>query len=350
MSGGGQQTNTSQQKAETGPPEFIQGYLKNGINDLVSLYNNNRNAPAYYPGSTVAPFSSTTEQALQAMEARGAGGSPLTKGAQGMLTDTVNGKYLDPTTNPQYLSALNASHQPYVDQFMGTVLPGVTSAFEGSGRTGSPAHQMAVDRAVTGLNRTITDADAKAGSDYYTNARTQQIQAAGLAPSLANQDYIDINQLGTAGEARDNQAQANIDADVARYNYGQNAQWDYINRYLASLNGGYPGGSSTSSGTSTQTRPGDTFGSIFGSGLSALGMGLSLFSDERLKEDIEPVGALNDGQTVYSYRYKGDPTPRIGLMAQEVAERNPDAVHVDPGNGFLKVNYGEATKAARGLF
>lgn len=348
--GGGQSTSTSTQKAQTGPPEFIEGYLQTGINNLVNLYNANPNAPAYFPGSTVAPFSSTTEQALKALEARGAGGSPLTGAAQTQLTDTISGKYLDPTTNPQFKAALEASHAPYVDQFMGTVIPGITSAFEGSGRTGSPAHQMAVDRAVTGLNRTISDADAKAGSEYFTTARGQQLAASGMAPTLANQDYIDINQMGTAGQARDNQAQANIDADVARYNYEQNAQWDYINRYLASLNGGYPGGTSSSTGTTTQQKPTDTFGSIFGAGMQGLGtaaMFLPMFgvSDARLKENITPVGETYDGQDLYLYNLKGDPRPQIGLMAQEVEARDPSAVIEHP-SGFKVVNY---TKAL-GLF
>lgn len=345
MSGGGQSTQTSTTKSVSEPPAFIKPYLQGGIQDLASLYANNKTAPEYYPGQTVAPFSGQTEQALTALEQRGAGGSPLVANAQGQLNDTISGKYLDPTTNPQFQSALTASHQPYIDNFMGSVLPGVTSAFEGSGRTGSPAHQMAVDRAVTGLNRSISDADAKAGSDYFNTERGRQVAATTAAPTLANQDYVDINQLGMAGQARDNQSQALIDADVAKYNYNQNAQWDYINRYLASLNGGYPGGTTTGTGTTTGSRPNDTFGQIFGGATSLAGLGLMAFSDERLKENIEPIGTSDNGTKLYSYNYKGDPTPRVGPMAQEVAETHPDAVAVDP-SGYLKVDY----RKALGLF
>lgn len=275
--GGGQSTQTTTTKNVNEPPAFIKPYLQAGITDLTNLYNSNKTAPEYYPGQTVAPFSSTTEAALSALEQRGANGSPLVAGAQSQLSDTISGKYLDPTTNPQFQAALTASHQPYIDNFMGTVLPGVTSAFEGSGRTGSPAHQMAVDRAVTGLNRSISDADAKAGSDYFNTERGRQVAATTAAPTLANQDYIDINQQGLAGQARDNQSQALIDADVAKYNYDQNAQWDYVNRYLASLNGGYPGGTSTGTGTTTSQRPNDTFGQIFGAATSLAGLGLGAY-------------------------------------------------------------------------
>lgn len=73
----------------------------------------------------------------------------------------------------------------------------------------------------------------------------------------------------------------------------------------------------------------------------------SIFSDERLKEDIEPVGELYDGTNVYRYRYKGDDTPRIGVMAQEVEKTRPDAV-VEVG-GFKAVDYGKATDLAASL-
>lgn len=74
---------------------------------------------------------------------------------------------------------------------------------------------------------------------------------------------------------------------------------------------------------------------------------LSIFSDERLKEFIEPVGELYDGTGIYRYHYKGDPVPRIGVMAQEVEKVNPDAV-IDIG-GFKAVRYDKATDRAAQL-
>lgn len=82
-------------------------------------------------------------------------------------------------------------------------------------------------------------------------------------------------------------------------------------------------------------------GSGLGSIMAMLGM-----SDERLKTDAAPVGKLNDGQTVWKYRYKGDPVERIGLMAQEVKRHVPEAVGRH-SSGFLMVDYGKATRRAR---
>jgi len=57
-------------------------------------------------------------------------------------------------------------------------------------------------------------------------------------------------------------------------------------------------------------------------------------SDRRLKENIEPIGKLFDGQKVYRYNFKGDDNTQIGLMAQEVEKRHPDAVGLAPRKGY----------------
>lgn len=57
-------------------------------------------------------------------------------------------------------------------------------------------------------------------------------------------------------------------------------------------------------------------------------------SDRRLKDNIEPIGKLFDGQKVYRYNLKGDDEKRIGLMAQEVEKRYPDAVGLMPRKGY----------------
>ena len=60
----------------------------------------------------------------------------------------------------------------------------------------------------------------------------------------------------------------------------------------------------------------------------------AFFSDRRLKDNIEPIGKLFDGQKVYRYNFKGDDKKQIGLMAQEVEKRYPDAVGLAPRKGY----------------
>ncbi|WP_367944903.1 tail fiber domain-containing protein [Aquamicrobium sp.] len=85
-------------------------------------------------------------------------------------------------------------------------------------------------------------------------------------------------------------------------------------------------------------------GGIFGLLSAPFGM-FNFTSDRRLKEDIEPVGKLDNGLTVYRYRMKGDPRFQIGLMADEVEQIAPEAVGERP-DGFKTVNYLMATEAA----
>lgn len=79
-----------------------------------------------------------------------------------------------------------------------------------------------------------------------------------------------------------------------------------------------------------------SMGGLFG--LLSAPFSMLKFSDERLKEDIERIGETDEGTPLYRYRYKGDPTPQIGVMAQEVAEDQPEAVASHP-SGYLMVDY-----------
>ncbi len=64
----------------------------------------------------------------------------------------------------------------------------------------------------------------------------------------------------------------------------------------------------------------------------------AMFSDRRLKTDIEQIGEDPvTGLPIYTYRYLWDERPTIGFMADEVAEFMPKAVGVRAG--FLTVNY-----------
>lgn len=70
-------------------------------------------------------------------------------------------------------------------------------------------------------------------------------------------------------------------------------------------------------------------------------MAMMMFSDKRLKEDIKRVGKTDDGLPVYTYRYKGSPMVQMGVMAQEVEKKTPDAVATF--GGFKAVDYGKVS-------
>ncbi len=66
--------------------------------------------------------------------------------------------------------------------------------------------------------------------------------------------------------------------------------------------------------------------------------GYYTMSDERLKDNIRPVGALPNGLTLYEFTYQGRSEVYRGVMAQEVQALMPRAVHQHE-SGYLYVNY-----------
>jgi hypothetical protein len=68
----------------------------------------------------------------------------------------------------------------------------------------------------------------------------------------------------------------------------------------------------------------------------------SIWSDRRVKTDVERVGTLDNGLPVYAYRYIFGGPMQIGVMAQDVEVVNPQAV-AEIG-GIKHVNYAEAVR------
>ena len=66
---------------------------------------------------------------------------------------------------------------------------------------------------------------------------------------------------------------------------------------------------------------------------------LAVWSDVRLKENIESIGASPSGIPLYLFNYKHDPDTRYqGTMAQDLMDTHPDAVHRG-ADGYLSVDY-----------
>ena len=88
-----------------------------------------------------------------------------------------------------------------------------------------------------------------------------------------------------------------------------------------------------------QAQRGGMLGGLFQLG-GTLGSAGIMASDERVKENIKKVGKTDDGQNLYSFNYKGGGPIQIGLMAQEVEKKKPEAV--EEIGGIKHVNYGIA--------
>jgi hypothetical protein len=88
-------------------------------------------------------------------------------------------------------------------------------------------------------------------------------------------------------------------------------------------------------------------GALSGSTTTTTGSSGGIFSDRRLKENVEKIGKTYDGQPIYRYNYKGEKATQIGLMADESAEKA-----VGHSQGYKTLDYKKATEKAakRGHF
>lgn len=81
------------------------------------------------------------------------------------------------------------------------------------------------------------------------------------------------------------------------------------------------------------------------SNLINLGMGVAgMFSDERLKEDIKEVDRDEHGG-IYEFKYIGNDTKFIGRIAQDLAKKRPESVHLDHESGYFWVTNEFAPRA-----
>ena len=197
----------------------------------------------------------------------------------------------------------------------------------------TPGYQAAIGAANNGAN-------AAAAASGKLNSGNQTIALSNLDSGMAQQGFNNyVGQLQPFLGAANSSA-----GQIAGVDTGLGNNLNANQTTLAGLNtNAYTGiGNANASAALANQSLGMN---LLGGGLSLAG---SLFSDARLKDDIEPVGELFDGQTIFRYSYIDDPeTTHIGLMAQDVENIEPDAVKEIAG--FKAVNYKHATDFAASL-
>ena len=340
-----------------------------------------------YGGEFVAPFNATQNQGAGIIEANALQAQPYFVGATntmmqsqrdtaptnnaalglaGASAEQVNPTALDGAAIQQYMSPYlqtvlgsesNVLNQNNQQQQAGQLGNAISSGAFGGDRAGIAAANLEEQQNLANSN--IYSNILNTG---YNNAlqTAQQQQGVGLAAGQANRaalasagnELAGIGQtaygegantattlagLGTgaqtaslqggsaelqAGTAQQQTEQAQ---DTALYNqFLQQQSYPFqVDQFLANI---AEGTGALSGSTTTTQQPG------------------GFFSDERLKEDARPVGKTFDGQTIYSYRMKGDPRTRMGLMAGEVEKKHPKAVGLEAG--YKTVDYGKATERA----
>ena len=255
---------------------------------------------------------------------------------QGRLGPWASGAMADPAQNPVLARGLDA--------VAADVANTVNQQFAAAGRDLSPDNAKAVARGIM-----------QGATPLLANAQQAGLDAAGTlfnAGSATASGLAGLDQARLANqEAGVNAANAALAAqgwgpsrllDLARQQYAIPLQ------NLAQISGiadpiAAQFASTSSNGTATSQTKVPAWQQILGATLAAAGTaGKFMASDARVKANKERVGALNDGTPVYAFNYLGDPLTRIGLIAQDVEKRRPDAVReID---GVKAVDYDKATE------
>lgn len=263
--GGGGGGGTQQVVQQSDPWIGQQPYL----NEIFARAQALANTPqSFFPGQTFAGLSPETEAALQMQARRATAGSPLTAAAQGELTRTLSGEYLDPTLNPAFQKAA------------GDIQLRLAGMYSAAGRYGSGAMANQANEALASL-----------AAQAYGQERENMMRGMMFAPQLAQQDYFDAAKLAEVGGTREDLAQQAINDAMARYDAAQSEPWQRLALYNQFIQGNY-GGQSSSTTTTTPRRElgsgllngaasGAGIGMMFGpwGGLAGAGIGglLSLF-------------------------------------------------------------------------
>lgn len=250
-----------------------------------------------------------------------------------------------PAGNQQALQTLQSTPGLQFQQQQGDAA--ITAQNAATGKTGSGNEALALSNYNQGLasttyNNYVSQLQPYLGASNVAaggiaNVNTGQAGAlAGQYGNLANLNYTSATGIGNA----------NANADLA----GLTASGNIMN-LIGSIGGAALGGLGGLGGSLGSMLGGAVPGAVGASSVGGAPLSNSLyssvFSDERLKEDIAKVGELDDGSNVYRYKYIGDNVWRIGLMAQEVEKTNPEAVHEI--GGYKAVDYGRATQYAADL-
>lgn len=233
MSGGGSTTQTSVTQLDP----TVKPFVEYGLGESKRLYQ--QGAPAYYPGQTYVGPSAQTQQALQATQMRAMMGSPLTGAAQSQAYNTISGGYLggNPFFEGAYQPAAKAAQQSFYDAMLQ-----VGSGASKAGRYGSGAMGRLEDRAVGQMTQSLADTAGKLAYENYAQERARQQAMIGAAPQLAEADYADIQRLMGVGQAQEQYQQMAREADIAKYNYLQNAPQANLQQYLSAAYGSPMGG------------------------------------------------------------------------------------------------------------
>ena len=185
------------QRAE--PPTYLEPHLRAGTDLAARMYA--QGGPQQYGGNTVVPFSAQTERAMQGIEGRALAGSPVSRAANQYAYDALSGKHVN--ANPWLDQMYDRAAQQTRRQ--------LDTQFATAGRDIEAQYPARADA----LNNLATNIYGGA----YENERNRQQGVLPMAPTLAQQDYFDMQQLMGVG--------GNVENLASQYQQDAQRRWDF---------------------------------------------------------------------------------------------------------------------------
>jgi len=374
---------SSKQETTNSPPDWAKPLFEQSASEAKTIYDSGAGGNVYQ-GNTVAGLGKTTQFGINRVN-DAANGWNTGKGTYGQFGNIASGQtgistegdYRNilkqaqaPTSAASNLGEMASGSflkegNPYFNEMLGNQMDKtaarIQSQFAGSGRYGSGANTSVLGSELGALstnalynqyNQDTQNMMAANGMIDASNATALGQQNAAVqgisgvqGQNIGNQLSALTSQAGLdqqnfanrlaggqaqieAGQLRDANKQAQLTADFTKWQSEDMQPWTRLGLLQAAA-----AGAAGNYGTNTQTSS---------QGMNPLSMlggigSLATKSDVRAKVGIVPIGVEN-GHTVYEYSYRGSRVRWVGVMAQEVIEKDPLAVTITP-DGLFAVNY-----------
>lgn len=256
--------------------------------------------------------------------------------AFGDTTYSVTGKNADGTPKYEVTSKLSPALQAAFDRANGAIATPLDLSSAGldafTNKHFVDDFNQQNDRNRTALETRLAEQGIAPGSEAYTRA----MQDFGVTSGKSFDNFLGDQQANAKDSllTTRNQPLNEFLSLSGRNTQVQTPQTGVAGTDVAGIQQGAYNAAVNQANTANQ-QTNSVLGGLFGLGSSAL----MAFSDENLKDNIEPTGEKLDGVPVKTWNWKGTGEPDRGVIAQDVEKKYPHMVEMDP-SGYRKVNYG----------
>ena len=219
-------------------------YVKDALSQQQNLYN--QGAPEYYGGQTYLDPNSQQQSAINMMTANANVNNPMLQNSTNLNNQMIQGDFLQ--NNPNFDAVMNTAGRKATDLY-NNAMTNTNSQASMSGRYGSDAHAKMASNNSSNLAQSLADTAGQYAYQNYATERGNQINAMNNAGQIANNQNIGAQNLMNAGNMQAGFDQTALNADIARHDYGQNAQQQHLSNYTNAV-WGAPSGSTSSTSNS----------------------------------------------------------------------------------------------------